>query len=299
MPNPSFEEYDTCPNALSQIKRAIGWYSAKPTPDYFNLCSSSLNSGVPSNYFGTQYPSSGNGYAGFAAMYGGVMNLREFVGIRLLDTLQVGIRYYLSFKVSRAYNPAFLNDCSVNKIGALFSTAQYSDTNNAPVCNCSQVYTNQLITDSANWTTINGAYTADSNYLYLNLGNFFTNDLTDSILRQGEFCNAYYYIDEICLSTDSLYVQNYSSNNSLPTETVRASISYFPNPTNDNVTISITDRSINCIKLYNVLGELLKLYSHIDTETYAIDIGDLSQGNYFLVINEANSSNSTFIITKL
>jgi len=40
VPNPSFEQYDTCPNNYSQIVRASGWYSPTTgTPDYLNACS--------------------------------------------------------------------------------------------------------------------------------------------------------------------------------------------------------------------------------------------------------------------
>ena len=31
--NPSFESFDTCPDNLSQIDRALYWYTARPTPD--------------------------------------------------------------------------------------------------------------------------------------------------------------------------------------------------------------------------------------------------------------------------
>ena len=39
VPNPSFELYDTCPNAQDQIEYATGWHKYSEwltTPDYFN-----------------------------------------------------------------------------------------------------------------------------------------------------------------------------------------------------------------------------------------------------------------------
>src|SRR5687768_16803403 len=65
VPNPSFEDYDTCPEFLSQINYAIGWGSSRQTPEYYNSCAIPFTvASVPHNYFGSQYPASGNAYAG-------------------------------------------------------------------------------------------------------------------------------------------------------------------------------------------------------------------------------------------
>jgi hypothetical protein len=69
VPNPSFEIYDTCPDNLGQISRAIGWHDAIPDGEYFNVCSHDTNGsgipyiGVPLNTAGYRTPASGNGYA--------------------------------------------------------------------------------------------------------------------------------------------------------------------------------------------------------------------------------------------
>src|ERR1700685_2222823 len=71
VPNPSFEIYDTCVTELGQMDRATGWVSVRATPDYFNMCDTIIDiiesATIPSNYWGYQYPVSGNGYAGFTA----------------------------------------------------------------------------------------------------------------------------------------------------------------------------------------------------------------------------------------
>lgn len=295
VPNPSFEEYDACPNGLSQISRALGWYSAKPTPDYFNTCALSGNSSVPDNFWGRQIPASGNAYAGFAAMYGGASNLNEYIGIKLIDSLNIGVQYYISFKISRAFNPNFQNDCSVNKIGALFSSIQYSDTNNAPICDCSQVFTNVIITDSINWTMVKGAFIADSSYQYINIGNFFTESSTDFILRQGSFCNAYYYLDDVCVSSDSTYAYTYATTSTTKKE---ERITYFPNPFKDFVTLKSEESNIEHVKIYNMIGALFRTYDIETTQSYVFDLSDIPPGNYFIVIHLKNSKFSKFTITK-
>lgn len=183
VPNPSFEIFDTCPDNLGQISRANGWFSSKPSPDYFNSCANSSDwSYVPSNYWGYQIPASGLGYAGFTAKVG-QFNIREYLSIQLNNSLQIGAKYFVSMKVCLAFNPNFGSSdyCGINKLGALFSTNIYSDIENAPICNCPQFYSSSIISDTLNWTMIKGSFVADSIYKFINIGNFFTDSMTDSL----------------------------------------------------------------------------------------------------------------------
>ncbi|HNI45360.1 MAG TPA: hypothetical protein PK230_11735, partial [Chitinophagales bacterium] len=79
VPNYDFEDTLQCPNAFGQIAIADGWFSPTDgTPDYFNSCVAGNSTlGNPDNYYGSQAPYSGNGYAGFFAF--GPGNLREYV----------------------------------------------------------------------------------------------------------------------------------------------------------------------------------------------------------------------------
>jgi OOP family OmpA-OmpF porin len=301
VPNPSFEIFDTCPNELGQIEKAIGWYSAKPSPDYFNFCapSNSLNNvSIPYNFWGYQTPASGNAYAGFAAMYGGVSNSREFIGVKLLDSLHVGETYYASFKICRAFNSNFSNDCSVNKIGILFSTIKYTDVNNPMVCNCSQIYTDTIVKDTLNWTTIKGAFVADSTYSFINIGNFFTNNVTDSIQVEGSFCNAYYYLDDVCLSTDSIYAYTYTPT-SLKELINQKYVTHFPNPTKDVTTIQSEEMGIEQVKIYTVLGAHFQTFNLNSVKSYVLDLRDTPRGNYYVTVHFTDSTSSKFIVSKL
>lgn len=118
VPNPSFEEYSSCPNTECGISLATGWYSAGYTPDYYNSCASWPN-GVPQNSVGYQYPSSGTAYIGIAA-WGFVV--REYITAQLTNPLEIGKKYFVNFKVSRIDRFVY---CATNKIGVLFSTISY------------------------------------------------------------------------------------------------------------------------------------------------------------------------------
>jgi OmpA-OmpF porin, OOP family len=67
VPNPSFEEYFTCPGSYNyglDHRLAPGWFTAnRGTPDLFNACSKG-DADVPTNWAGHSKAYSGVGYAG-------------------------------------------------------------------------------------------------------------------------------------------------------------------------------------------------------------------------------------------
>ena len=68
MPDPSFEDYESCQTNLSQFDLLNQWYNPTPgdqaaTPDYFNSCSNSIYWGT-TNTLGSQTPRTGAGMAG-------------------------------------------------------------------------------------------------------------------------------------------------------------------------------------------------------------------------------------------
>jgi hypothetical protein len=283
--NPSFETYDTCPDNLNQVNRAIGWNSVRPSPDYYNSCSnSSSDVSIPDNFVGFQYPASGNAYSGFEAK-NGFLGAREYLGSQLISPLQIGTKYFISFKVNLS---DFNYYCGINKLGILFSTNQYSNNNIAPICNCAQVYTNSIIVDSANWTMIKGSFVADSNYSFINIGNFFSDSLTDSIQLIGTLCFAYYYLDDVCVSTDSVYSYNYSwteikENTNLPT------FSVFPNPAIDFVNFDLTSlQGTYTITIYDGYGREVFVSQIFDNPIEHVPIDNINSNILLIILKYKN-----------
>lgn len=143
-------------------------------------------------------PFNRGGYCGFYTYSAADTLMREFIGAELVSPLDSGQKYYISFKVSQAE----LVNCSSNKIGVLFTT---SITNPFPVHkNFAHFYTDSIITDTSSWSLLSGSFLADSSYRYIIIGNFFNNTSTDTIMHGSFGCGPYYYIDDICVSIDSL-----------------------------------------------------------------------------------------------
>ena len=57
------------------------------------------------------------------------------------------------------------------------------------------------MSDTANWTLVNGSFVADSAYQYLVIGNFFSRALTDTVILEGDgSLGAYYFVDGVCVT---------------------------------------------------------------------------------------------------
>lgn len=201
--NGSFEEYTVCPSSNGGVANCVGWFSAANSPDYFHVCASSIAFLVPNNSWGYQQPNSGNAYMG-GATYFQDYAYREPIRGTLIEPLVIGTKYYVSFKVSLAEKQS---NCGSDKIGALFTNVQYTNISNpAPTVNYSHVYTNVTISDTSNWVTVTGSFIADSAYSYIMIGNFFDNSQTNTLILPSQLNSvySYYYIDDVCVSTDSV-----------------------------------------------------------------------------------------------
>ena len=218
VPNPSFEEYTQCPTGYGPYEgmdRALDWHTTLGGPELFNICDQGDTAGVPMNCFGYQVPASGVGYMGMWA-FGNCecpSGLHEIVGARLVEPLVVGQIYWGSLKVSwttgypnldcftglASNNMGLL--CRMDSVGKGFGNGGWDD-----FPNYAHINSTAIITDSVGWTTISGTFMADSAYQFIYVGNFYGDDETQFVIMNlagDQF--AYYYVDEICLSTVSGY----------------------------------------------------------------------------------------------
>jgi hypothetical protein len=290
VPNPSFEEYTTCPNAYDQIYYSTGWDSYLNTCDYYNSCSSSIYFGVPENNYGYQLPSNPNchAYAGMANYNPGATYGQELLGRKLDTTLTIGQKYYLSMKVSLSSYTCY---CASNNFGFLFSITPYDYiTNPFSINNFAHYNYPYIITDTTNWTKIFGSFVADSAYKYIIIGNFFDLNHTDTLGINGGSCTpngshpsySYYYIDDVCVSTDSSYCYNFSYNcEEGITNYKENNINIFPNPSTGELTIDFITTDNCFFELYDGLGAKRKAVTlDCGSQTKRIDLTDIDSGLY-------------------
>lgn len=276
VPNWSFEDTVACPNNYAQLNNAVGWSASRISPDYFNSCNHTYV-GVPVNDEGYQFARNGNAYAGFITYATFGIDSREIIGCELIQPLTIGIKYYITFYVSRALGDIQHTNIATNKIGARFSTNQFTGINPIPIDNAAHIYTDSVVEDTLQWVKISGSFTADSSYQFLNIGNFFVDSLTTHIAYDSAAAFGYYYIDDVFVSVDSTLAD---VSESIPFYDMTK---LYPNPVSS--LLNIDGRGITQIEIYNVLGELtLEQKFIMSVDHCIITIGDLPKGFYFIKI---------------
>jgi len=299
VPNPSFEEYTECPDSALEldIEGAYPWTSFRQTPDFFHPCDETgMMSSPHSIIYGYGVPYHGVGKAGFIGV-GGV-STREIIGVELNEQLIIGESYYVSFFIMRTFGGGgHANcDCASNNLGLKFTTRSYSVNETVPIDNFAHILHEEILTDTTNWTEVSGWFVADSAYIYLAVGTFFTNEFI-SIENYNNYVaglpKTYYFVDAVCVSTNPLdcdelrpvSIEEIASNNIL----------VFPNPAHTSIQIQ-SEFKITDLNIYDVTGKLLfkSNASPIDKE---LNISHLAKGLYVLVVQFENGTkqNVSFI----
>lgn len=206
VPNGGFELYSSCPTGNDNITEATGWLRFRSSPDYYNACAPSGGLSVPNSNIGFQQSHSGNGMAAIVTFDGTALNYREVIGYQLQQPLIVGQKYYLKLNINKSPNgPNNVLSINTDKIGVNFSNIQYTNLNPAPVTNSALIYADTIITDAMGWYKLQGSFIATQSYQYLMIGNFFDDGHTDTSGTTTLGSLSYYFIDDVCLSTDSVY----------------------------------------------------------------------------------------------
>lgn len=297
VPNPSFEDTLGCPSAAGEINKAMGWTTLCGSPDYYNTCNTNpFDMSVPSNWAGYQTPASGNAYAGYATYSNSAINAREFPACNLSSPLVIGTRYFISFKTVLALTNNIQANYATDKMGAMFTMGTYFC--NSLITNNPPVFTNSIVTDSLNWTRISGSFVADSAYINLVIGNFFDDANTDTLKFFNDFSdNAYYFLDDVCVSTDSIYANNYTYTG-INEQNSEANITCYPNPIVDNLTIKNLSSEKMDIEIFNLLGERLYVAQNVSEQTLTVSLSNFNSGILLIKIKSREQVN-TYKLLKL
>lgn len=293
--NPSFEDTVFCPWAENQMPK--DWLCFGASPDYYNGCSEALN--VPNTPTGYHPANSGVGMIGLftyvSPLSTGWPDYREFVGVPLTSSLTIGEKYYISFFINFSLRYSIglnTNAIGADKLGMKFSTVQYFENNPPSLNNTAHLYTDSIYIDTAQWVNVSGSFIADSAYNYLMLGNFFDEAHTDTLYLDGLndwTFESYYFIDDICVTTDSLYNETWLGVETWGAGNFSNTVSVFPNPASNFVTISSDLQTAFDIEVYNTIGHLLSAKQNISADNLQLDISQYNNGLLFIKITSQNN----------
>lgn len=297
VPNPSFEDtvFGTpcyCENAIELCVK--NWFNPQgATPDYYTYfpgyCTGVSSVNNPSGF---QLARTGNAYAG---IYGMGSPTREYVAIKLRDSLQQGGCYYAEFYVSLANKSRY----AIDNMGCYFTndTSGYKTlTTNIPVVPQVLNQPGNFLSDTMTWQKVSGSFAAAGGETFMIIGNFFNdaNTVLDTVKLSSNWQAAYYYIDDVLVTPcDSL--TGIHSNYSLP------DINVYPMPATNYLNV-ISNRTIQkCkLKLFDLSGREITQNVTIKSigNGWQIDISNLSNGLYVLKLSDGLTFSTQFKIIK-
>jgi gliding motility-associated-like protein len=262
VPNASFEAYTICPGNQGGLFLAYPWYSpTMNTPDYFHQCNNSINgqAGVPCNWVGCQNARTGVAYAGWGNHFG-TPNAREYISVRLSDSLKSGKKYCVEFFVSRAGRGLG----AIDRVGAHLSKDSIFQAHIYVLPFQPQIEHPQgnIIYDSTNWVLISGQYTAQGGEKFITIGNFYPDSLTSvDSLGSSSGIGVYFYVDDVkvwCCGADSCIITPPPPPPPTPIENFFIPTAFSPNDDGNNDVLHVRGPVKEMdLYIYNRWGELI------------------------------------------
>ena len=287
VPNPGFEETDSCAILGFGIDGPNAWHSANGTPDYLQSCLPyGTPIGLPLNFFTFQEPIEGNSCAGLFTYYG-PSDYREWIMAPLLEPMVVGQTYYCSFRANAAFggNAQYPQIWLANdNVGMLFTTYvrhwYQGDPYPAPL-NQAHVLYPEVLADTVGWTLVSGSFVADSAYQYLMIGNFFSNALTDTLhLADPNSVFPWYpwghtLIDAVCVSPNPA---GCDLGQGVGEDVVGGPV-LFPNPAYDQLVVG--GRSGARLVAMDAVGRVI-WQGVVGSDRWVLPVGAWARGTYVL-----------------
>lgn len=200
VPNPSFEEYSGIPLGWfykgSHFTEVMQFWNAATTasPDVFGP-----EVHVPAFWrekgFGEHPAKEGASMVGIT-VYGcvdGKPHCREYVQVRLNESLVIGQRYEVSF-----WTRHLDRSMRINNLGAHFSVEEISDLGDEALEIVPTVFSEEIIRAAKSWVKFSASFTAEEAAEFIIIGNFHTDDQTKAVnFGSNPLKYAYYYIDDV------------------------------------------------------------------------------------------------------
>jgi len=124
------------------------------------------------------------------------------------------------------------------------------------------------------------------------LGNFFDDANTDTLHWNCSLCQnvfAYFLIDDVCISTDSLLcnggIDLMPCVTSVQEDDFSKTSKIFPNPASEILTVSFPYSINGSIEVYDLMGKIIDSQIMRNEETFNFSVLNLSEGLYLIRFN--------------
>ena len=299
VPNPGFEEMDTCEQVLGFFTSDEGpaqWFTAWGTPDHLIGCLPyGAANGSPLNVWTFQEPYEGSSCVGIYTYHqSGMDQQREWIMVPLLQPLTQGQEYFCSFRANAAFggNAQYPQIwVASNNVGMHFSTINRQWLLGDPYpaySNQAHVNNPEILSDTSGWILVSGSFVADSAYQYLMIGNFFSNALTDTLHFASPesvvvwYPRGYTLIDDVCVSA---YLNGCDLGTGLDPQRIDRSWVY-PNPAAERITMHMPFNTM--VHVYDPLGREV-WQGLVMSGGLTLDVASWARGNYILRSQDGKS----------
>lgn len=301
VPDPSFEDY-TSPycgitSSLGLFNQTLNeWNSpTQATPQmYFTDIDPSCYNYQPESQYdgpigikGDQLPRTGTAMCGLWLYTIEGLDQRHYVQAQLEEPMQPGVDYEVEFYVSLGDYMEKYTD----RIGAYLSLDPVSLLSDSVLAYSPQVMSNDFVDDIVEWTRVIDTIQVTEPCQYITIGNFFADTETttlDNPSASGAVSTygAFYFLDDVRVElVNPVGLDELSS----------STYNLYPNLVFDILHIDLALEAE--VEIYDVHGRLV----HSSSEgigTQSIDLSSLSQGQYVVLLNQANDVRSSRIMKR-
>jgi hypothetical protein len=259
VPNGNFNYSNACqPGSLMNGFMAEPWVQWSSSPDFYHPCKQEDYS-VPNSFGGGGNPFGGEGYVGIVNYVSSFL-AREFISVELNASLESEIDYHIEFHISMMDSAWF----ATKNIGTLF-TVNLPPLYQADLLDLEPQVKYQgadFLSNKIGWTKVEGRFTAQGGERYLTIGNFDTDEETDTLFIPGGgippshsevfWSQAHYYIDGVSVIPDSIYL----GIDDIENEEV---FNLYPNPNTGEFTIdhTVDEKDKVEFNVWSISGQLV------------------------------------------
>ena len=257
------------------------------------------------NFHTFQMPFEGISCVGLYSYYqNGTNEYREWIQALLSAPLVVGQTYYCSVRVNAAFggNAEYPQIWLANdKMGMLFTmqdrTWGVGDPYPMPP-NHAHILHSSILTDTVGWTLVSGSFVADSAYQFVNIGQFFSNALTDTLHFADPnsvfpwYPRGYTLVDAVCVSPSPESCDLGQGIGAIGTTVPLL----FPNPAHDRLILE--QRGGAEAQVLDALGRML-WQGRILSDRWVLQVGSWARGSYVLrMVYRGSMESHKFVLTE-
>ena len=216
----------------------------------------------------------------------------------------MGQTYYCSFRVNAGFagNAEYPQIWLANdKVGMHFTMQErlweVGDPYPVPP-NYAHILYPQILSDTVGWTLVSGSFVADSAYQNVIIGQFFSNDLTDTLHFEDPnsvfpwYPRGYTLIDAVCVSASPDGCDLGQGVEDVET----TDLVLFPNPAHDQLILG--ERAGAEVQVLDAVGRIL-WHGRIISDRWVLEVRSWARGAYILRIKHRGSLEShKFVLTE-